>query len=235
MSKPDNSLGGASSPDPKLSGIDWSSIISEDSENATGSAWFGDEIDTVRYESDLLVIKLVTGTSLVSVSSRETASTLTENQQEPRLPFPAEVNRVDGQDPAVMCLAPGYWNLFSEFLNSEQLLEHVRALQTSPVTAVVDFSAAHCVLRVAGDAAPWLLNKLGGMDFLTMANEQPACCRTRLEHAAVTVHYHKPGGHRRQCVFDLIINRSYVSYLWSLLLASAPHAEELFKHHGNPK
>ena len=141
--------------------------------------------------------------------------------------LPAEVNQSLGMDPSAMCLAPGEWLLFSEYLGYRRLSSQVQPAIEPHQTVALDLSDGFAVFRLSGSGAPWLLNKLSGLDFQKCIASAPWCARTRLQQVAVTLHYHQPGGLTHAPVFDLIADRSMAAYLWRLLVAAAPHAEEL--------
>jgi heterotetrameric sarcosine oxidase gamma subunit len=91
-------------------------------------------------------------------------------------------------------------------------------------------SSGLAVFRLTGPGAPWLLNKLSGLDFQAGIAHGPHCARTRMVHAAVAVHY--LGASPDGPAFNLIFDRSIARHLWELLTASAPHADELARSYG---
>jgi len=147
--------------------------------------------------------------------------------------LPIQVNQSLGKDPAALCVAPGEWLVFSEFLGSNRLFEHVHESVDIHHTAVLDLSDGMSVFRLSGSGAPWLLSKLCGLDFHDGASATAHGARTRLQQLAVTLHYHRPGGLSGDSVYDLIFDRSVALYLWQLLIASIPHAEELQQQYGD--
>lgn len=187
---------------------------------------------TTRHDSSTITLRELTGTSLLRVHSLLPFLQLKNAMAGCEVALPGEVNQSLGEDPAVLCLAPGEWLLFSEFLDIERLLVQLQPAIDPRHTATLDLSAASTIFRLDGSGAPWLLNKLGGLDFQLGITAGAHCARTRLQHAAVTIHYHAPGGHAGDAVFDLIFDRSLASYLWQLLIASIPHAEQLNQHYG---
>jgi sarcosine oxidase gamma subunit len=86
-------------------------------------------------------------------------------------------------------------------------------------------SDGFAVFRLQGNGSPWLLCKLSGLDFLAGRAAGQHCARTKLGQVAVVIHYHQ--AENKAFVFDLLVDRSYARYLWELLAASAPHADEL--------
>jgi heterotetrameric sarcosine oxidase gamma subunit len=131
-------------------------------------------------------------------------------------------NCLDG-DPAVLCLRPREWLLLGEGTDPDGLLDRVLSAADPSTTAVYAQPDGLGVFRLSGTAAPWLLAKLSGLDFLAGIAGGPHCARTRMGHVAVVVHYR--GEH--DGAFDLVVDRSLARYLWELLIDSAPHAEEL--------
>jgi sarcosine oxidase gamma subunit len=123
--------------------------------------------------------------------------------------------------------------LFSEYLGYRRLTEQVRKAADGHHTVALDFSDGLTVFRLTGNGIPWLLGKLSGLDFGGGLPAAAYCARTRLQHVSATLHYHQPGGLATESVFDLIVDRNVARYLWELLVASAPHAEELEQQFGN--
>jgi heterotetrameric sarcosine oxidase gamma subunit len=139
--------------------------------------------------------------------------------------LPRRTGNCAGNDPSALCLRPGEWLLISDTTDPADLREQLAEGIESGFAAVYDQSDGLAVFRLDGPAAPWLLGKLSGLDFLAAVDEGEHCARTRMGAVAVLIHYHEaqPG----QFVFDLVFDRSLAKYLWDLLLASAPHADEL--------
>jgi heterotetrameric sarcosine oxidase gamma subunit len=145
--------------------------------------------------------------------------------------LPAGTGSCSGDDPAVLCLRPGEWLLVSESTPARALLESLETLIDPEQTAALNASDGLAVFRLSGPGAPWLLGKLSCLDFIAGKNHGAHCARTKMGHMAVVVHYHQ--SHAGQFVFDLLFDRSFAKYLWSLLLESADHAEELTINHGD--
>jgi heterotetrameric sarcosine oxidase gamma subunit len=126
-------------------------------------------------------------------------------------------------DPTVLCLRPREWLCVSDSIGPDALRERYKRIADAASTAVYDLSDGLAAVRLSGPAAPWLLAKLSGLDFLAGATAGPHCARTRMGQAAVVIHYRgrDTGG------FDLYIDRSLARYLWDLLVDSAPHAGQL--------
>ena len=184
-------------------------------------------------QSDTIGLRQLTGVTLLCIHSLQPADALNAALAAHDLALPAKVNHSLGQDPVALCLAPREWWLFSEFLSFDRLAQSILPAIDSQLTAVLDFSAAAAVFRISGSGAPHLLNKLSGLDFHSGTAGGAHCARTRLQHAAATLHYHRPGGQAHEFVFDLIIDRSLALYAWQLLTASIPHAEELTRMNRN--
>lgn len=154
------------------------------------------------------------------------------------LTLPVRVNGCAGQDPAALCLAPGEWLLRSEFLDFQRLQKQLAPALSGSDTLLLDHSAGYAAFRIAGSAAPWLLQKLCCIDVCGGLAGGAHVAQARLDQAAVILHYHQPGGRAGPAVFDyvfdLVFDRSLARYVWQLLLLSAPHATELSSQHGIP-
>ncbi len=210
--------------------IDWQDLIEEIHSTALQQAGLAGN----SHGSDSTDLRELTGVTLVRIHSLQPFATLREDMAACDILLPASVNQSLGQDPAVICLAPGEWLLFSEYLSAGRLFEQVQPAVDPHHTAALDVSAGLAVFRLAGGASSWLLHKLCGLDFHDHHPVAAHAARTRLQQVAVTLHYHRPGGLGNACVFDLICDRSLARYLWQLLLASIPHAEELEQKYGTP-
>lgn len=138
-----------------------------------------------------------------------------------------------GTDPALLCLRPGEWLVFSDSRSSGQLLDRIQSCLPKPDSAantfLLDASDSLAYLRVGGAAAPWLLAKPGSLDFAGLSRTGQYCARTRLGQVAAVVHYHPLAADPEEWVYDLLVDRSVASYLWRLLLNCTEHAEELFQ------
>lgn len=132
-------------------------------------------------------------------------------------------------DPAVLCLRPREWLLLGEAPDADTLFERIAGAAEAATTAVYDQSDGLAVLRLGGPAAPWLLAKLGSLDFVGGAAGPAHCARTRMGHIAVVVYFRG----RADGEFDLVVDRSLARYLWELLTDSAPHAGELARNGGD--
>ena len=177
-------------------------------------------------------LRELTGTTLLRLHSLEPFARLCEAMKAGGVSLPGRVNHCFGQDPAALCLAPRQWLLCSESPHGERLMSQLEPLIDPHHTALLDTSAGLAIFRLAGKAAPWLLSKLGGLDFHSATAAGAHCARTRLQHVAVTIHYHQAAGEPGQSVFDLIADRSIAAWLGQLLTASIPHAEHLYHHYG---
>lgn len=144
--------------------------------------------------------------------------------------LPLETNEAAGPDPSIVCLRPGEWLLLSQHQPPAELIERIRRLLDPSLTVLHDLSDGLGVFRLDGKAAPWLLGKLSGLDFLAGVSSGPHGARTRIGEIAVVLHFcPEPDGAPR---FDLVFDRSVARYLWDLLNDAAPHAEELYAMHG---
>ena len=145
--------------------------------------------------------------------------------------LPPDTGTVIGEEPAVLCTRPGEWLLISENLCSGGWMERLEKLLDPALSALLDLSDGLGMFRLSGPAAPWLLAKFSGLDFLAGVNEGRHGTRTRFADIAVVVHAHFGEGGEPQ--FDLVFDRSVAPYLWGLLEDAAAHAGELFEHHGS--
>jgi len=179
-----------------------------------------------------IALRELTGIALLRIHSLRPYAEIRTMMTACDITLPAEVNQSLGMDPSALCLAPGDWLLFSEYLGYQRLSSQVRASIEPHHTVALDLSDGYTVFRLSGTGAPWLLNKLSGLDFQKCIAGAPWCARTRMQQVAVTLHYHRPGGLANAPVFDLILDRSMARYLWQLLIASTPHAEELEREFG---
>ena len=184
-------------------------------------------------ESETLSLSQLTRLGLVRLNSLQPFEVLRSGLAAHNLPLSSGVNQCLGEDPSVLCLAPHEWLFFSEFLGPERLLAAILPAIDPDRSAVLDVTDALAVFRLAGAAAPWLLNKLCGLDLQGRQQLGPHCARTRLQDTPLTLHYRPAEGQTRRPVFDLLCDRSLARYTWELLLRSQPHAEELYRHHGS--
>ena len=129
-----------------------------------------------------------------------------------------------GQDPTALCIGPGDWLLISETRSPASIIEPLQRAVATELCSVFDLSHGLAAFRLSGPGAAWLLSKLSGLDFLAASATGEHCARTKMQHLAVVVHYHEPDGNQ---VFDLLFDRSVARYFWELLIASAPHADDL--------
>lgn len=172
------------------------------------------------------------GITLLRLRSLQEFSALESSMAACGFMLPAKVNACSGQDPAVLCQAPRDWLMFSERASARQLLQQLQPALNEQHTIALDLSSALAVFRLSGSAAPWLLSKLCGLDVHAGIQTGAHTARTRLQHAAVTLHYHAGEGPASRPVFDLMFDRGYAAYLWQLLIASVPHAEQLTRLYG---
>ena len=172
-------------------------------------------------------------TTLLRLRSLQEFSSLESAVAACGIVLPATINECSGQDPAVLCQAPRDWLLISERSSARQLLEQLQPALNAQHTIALDLTSALAVFRISGNAAPWLLSKLCGLDVRAGIKTAAHTARTRMQHAAVTLHYHAGDGPSARPVFDLIFDRGYAAYLWQLLVASIPHAEQLGHLYGS--
>jgi len=187
------------------------------------------------YSSPDLRLKELHGVALLRLHSLQSAEELNSALDAVDIQLPVRPLKSQGIDPSAMSLAPGEWLLFSEFLGADRLSETLNSVLDGQHSQVLDLSPGHTVFRNEGRSAPWLLGKLCALDVFQFNPDEPCAMRTRIQEVAVTLHYHSPGGRKSGPVFDLICDRSMTRYLWQLLIASIPHAEQLLQLYGKPK
>ncbi|NNK37577.1 MAG: hypothetical protein HKP03_03800 [Xanthomonadales bacterium] len=135
-------------------------------------------------------------------------------------------------NPQILCLRPREWLFISDSATPGTLLHHVQVAIDPRHSLVSNRSDAFAVFRLQGAGAPWLLGKLSGLDFLGGRAAGAHGTRTRMGDAAVIVLYLEPED--GPPLFDLLVDRSLAVYLWALLEASIPHADELVESFGEP-
>lgn len=181
---------------------------------------------------DTLSLREIAGATMVRVHSLCERDDLARGFSGRGMTLPLKVNGSAGLDPAALCLRPREWLLYSEYLTPARLLEKAGPALEDPGTAVLDLSDSMAVLRLSGAPAPWLLSKLGSLDFLAAGDAGQHCARALLGRVPVIVHHHPTANEPGAYVFDLLVDRGLASYLWQLLSASAPHALELAERYG---
>jgi len=187
------------------------------------------------YSGPDLQLRELNGVALLRLHSLQSAEELNSALDAVNIQLPAQPLNSHGIDPSALSLAPGEWLLFSEFLGADRLSETLNSVLDGQHSRVLDLSPGHAVFRLEGRSAPWLLGKLCALDVFRMNPDEPCAMRTRIQEVAVTLHYHSPGGRKSGPVFDLICDRSMTRYLWQLLIASIPHAEQLLQLYGKPE
>lgn len=189
-------------------------------------------MESALFHSDTLELKEVTGVTILRLHSLKPAEQLATELESHGVELPLQPNHSTGSDPAALCLRPNEWLLLSEQSNPEHLFDRLQAAVDPAQTSLLNNSDGLATFRLSGQGAPWLLSKLSALDFVSGSLEGQHCARTRMAHAAVVVHYHQPDGGDSPFVFDLLFDRSLAKYLWELLSASANHADDLAKAHG---
>ena len=149
----------------------------------------------------------------------------------PQPELPPETGECSSNDPAMLCLRPGEWLSISEKLQPPELATALKEMAVAGYAAVDDNTHGLAVFRLQGKGAPWLLNKLSGLDYLAGRSTGAHCAQTRMGHITVLVYYHFID--QGADVFDLIFDRSYARYFWELLTASSAHADDLALAHGD--
>jgi heterotetrameric sarcosine oxidase gamma subunit len=187
-------------------------------------------VNTGGLQTPLLELREMVNMALLRLHSLQDSADLAESLAAANVNLPLHANEASGQDPATLCLRPGEWLLASEQAAPDELLDRLRPHVDPSLTVLLDNSDGLGVFRLSGPAAPWLLGKLSGLDFLSGVSEAQHAARTRMADIAVVLHCRPaPDG---SPVFDLLFDRSVARYLWGLLVDAAPHAEELFTTHG---
>jgi heterotetrameric sarcosine oxidase gamma subunit len=169
--------------------------------------------------------------SLLRLHSLQARTQLNATLADRGIHLPGRINQSSGQDPSVLCLAPGEWLMFSEYLNKSQLHEQLQAIVQPGLTTISNQTSALAVFRLRGKAAPWLLTKSCALDLHQGLALNQNCTRTRLDQAPAILHHHQPGSGSGAFVFDVMIDRSLACYVWQLFLSNLPHALELEQQH----
>ena len=184
------------------------------------------------FKSAWIHLQELDGITLLRLRSMQAFNELRSSLAACDISLPPRVNDIAGLDPAIFCQAPREWLLFGERYSATHLLEQLQPALNAQHTWVLDLSAAFATYRLAGRAAPWVLSKLSCLDVQAGARSAPHAARTRLQHAAVTLRYHGQDGAVPVPAFDIIFDRGLAVYLWQLLIASIPHAEQLGQLYG---
>ena len=208
--------------------VDWSEFI--DAPPCTALQQAG--VEDRSFISAQISLRELDEITLLRLRSLQEFNALESSMAACGIVLPAKVNDRSGRDPVALCQAPRDWLLFSERISAKQLLEQMQPALNVQHTIALDLSSALAVFRLSGSAAPWVLSKLCGLNVHAGINTAAHTARTRLQHAAVTLHYHTVNGPPTMPVFDLIFDRAYAAYLWQLLVASVPHAEQLNQLYG---
>lgn len=170
-----------------------------------------------RHEAPGLCIEELTGCRITGLRRLPLAKT----SELPR-DWPRRVDEVGRHGAPLLCLRP-----------DECLLVETSPVQGAmrpgalPGVLVSDRSHALALLRLNGSAAPWLLAKLGSLDFRAARTEH--CAQTRLAQQRVIVHGHFPETDGVY-TWDLLVERSLARHLFERLLEATPHALELSRN-----
>ena len=183
-----------------------------------------------QFNSATLEMKEIESAAMLLLHSLDSPALLAPGMLAAGITIPTKTGQAEGEDPAALCLRPGEWLFFSESLGPAQLQRKLQPVIDPSRTTLNNTSDAYAVFRLSGAGTPWLLAKLSCLDFLAGSCAGQHCARTRMAHAAVLVHYHKPAD--SEFCFDLIFDRSIAKYMWALLTDSAPHADELTTNFG---
>lgn len=184
-------------------------------------------IKTTEFAGDSLRLSELTGLAMARLHGQPKLA----GKLPYRFDLPEKTGQARGTDPSILCLRPGEWLFINDTVEAGNLVQDIADEFGDEGAAVYDNSEGLAVIRLSGAGGPWLLSKLSGLDFLAGRSAGQHCARTKLGHMAVVIHYHCAGD--GPFVFDLVCDRSLARYLWELLLASAPHADDLARAYGN--
>ena len=177
-----------------------------------------------------LSLRELTDMILLRLHTLEEPALLAAGMAQVGIALPLETNEASGPDPSIVCVRPGEWLLLGQHQEAAEYIERICSRLDPSLTALHDLSDGLGVFRLVGEASPWLLGKLSGLDFLAGVSSGRHGARTRIGEIAVVLHFcPEPDGTPR---FDLVFDRSVAQYLWDLLNDAAPHAEELYTSHG---
>ncbi len=138
--------------------------------------------------------------------------------------LPLQVGACSQAEPRALCLRPGEWLLVGNAKRSENQLSETRRRLDDSEFFTWDETHALAVLRLEGEAAPWLLRKHCGLDLPGQGSDDGQCTRARLAHISMLMHYHI---NQLAGVYDLFVQRSLARFAWELLVSTAQHALEL--------
>jgi len=176
-------------------------------------------VDSPEFTTETLAIREMTGWTITHVRRMPGA----EQPQIAPIEWPQNIGECFGNNPAVLCLSPGEWLLLDHADDAGQ--SATGSVREKRDVFWSDLSDGLAVFRIEGAGAPWLLNKISGLDYQSCHGAKAHGARTRMGQVAVVVHFHRLPDNR--AVFDLVVDRSIARYLWELLCASAPHADDL--------
>lgn len=148
--------------------------------------------------------------------------------------LPIATGTCSGKDPVVLCLRPSEWLVVSQSMAPDELLGQVCAQYDAPGFFCWDHSEALALIRMEGEAAPWLLRKHCGLDIPLGCPRQSLCAQTLFARISVLMHWYVNGvaGNGPAGVFDLYVDRSRAAYLWDALVISATHADQMYERFG---
>ena len=177
-------------------------------------------IDTVPFELDSLSISEVEAFSAYRLKALPGV-----NQSSPGLP--TNTGDCVGDNPYMLCLGPREWLGLglahdSDSLETNQPSESglYRWTQTDSIG----------ILRVSGDAAPWLMRKNCSLDVSVNENTPAHCAQCKFGKIRVLLLFRRAEDGAGE--FYLVVDRSLVSYLWTLLISTAPHAIQMCEEYG---
>lgn len=187
-----------------------------------------------RFSSETIELQELGAATVLKIHSRGSSAQRGIAPQGLGCELPTNVGGARGEDPAALCPAPAEWLLISTMRTAADLLAEIGVPEMPLETALLDLSDACAVFRLSGRGGGWLLSKLSGLDFHAAPASGQHAARTRMDHLAVVVHYHRAQepGRETGWVFDLLVDRSLALHFWKLLCAAAPHANELTREFG---
>lgn len=146
--------------------------------------------------------------------------------------LPLTTGSCSWKDPAVLCLRPGEWLVVSQSLPPDDLLAKTQARHDTPGFFCWDHTEALALIRIEGEAAPWLLRKHCGLNSPVDRPGEAHCAQTRFADMHVLMHYYV---NELTGVFDFYVDRSLAAHLWNVLVHSATHADQMYERFGAVK
>jgi len=199
-------------------------MIRKENIACTPSALKQSGVESSVFTTDTLAIREMTGWKI----SRLHVLPRAEQPDFASIELPKYVGECLGTSPVVLCLRPREWLFLDHSAEASEAPAWEQKENGSAFWS--DLSDGLTVFRIEGAGAPWLLNKVSGLDYQSWHAAAAHCARTRMGQIAVVVHFHRTPDDGD--VFDLVVDRSIARYVWELLCASAPHANDLARATG---